>query len=45
MIGMFADSEKLWKKLRKTTDIGEFRAITTQIFHTLPLRKELQADW
>lgn len=33
----FSGSEKLWKRLRKTTDIGQFRAITAEIFHTLPL--------
>ncbi len=33
----FSGSEKLWKRLRKTTDIAEFRAITTEFFHTLPL--------
>lgn len=31
----FADSEKLGKRLRKTTDYGEFREITAQIFSTL----------
>ena len=31
----FADSERLWKKLRKTTDIQEFTAITQEIFTTL----------
>ncbi len=41
----FADSEKLTKKLRKTTDYGEFRSITAQILHTLPLAEELRADW
>ena len=35
----FEGCDKLWKKLRKTTDIGEYRAITAEIFHTLPLRK------
>ena len=45
MIFLFADSEKLWKKLRKTTDIGEYRAITAEIFATLPMHEELQADW
>lgn len=34
----FSGSEKLWKRLRKTTDVGEFRAITAEIFHTLPLK-------
>ena len=45
MILLFEDSEKLWKKLRKTTDIGEYREIAAQIFTTLPMREELQADW
>ena len=35
----FADSEKLWKKLRKTTDVGEFVAITDEIFQTLSWMK------
>lgn len=45
MILLFEGSEKLWKKLRKTTDIAEYRAITAEIFATLPMHKELQADW
>ena len=31
----FADSERLGKRLRKTTDLTEYRAITREIFHTL----------
>ena len=45
MICLFEDSEKLWKKLRKCTDIVEFKSITDQIFDTLTLAPELQADW
>ena len=41
----FADAEKLGKKLRKTTDVSEYRAITSQIFHTCTLREELLPDW
>lgn len=41
----FDGSEKLWKRLRKTTDMGEFLAITDEIFHTLPLSSQLRADW
>ena len=41
----FEGSEKLGKKLRKTTDVEEFRAITAQIFHTLPLKSKLEPDW
>ena len=41
----FEGSEKLTKKLRKTTDYEEFRAITAQILHTLPLASELRPTW
>ena len=41
----FEDSEKLGKKLRKTTDAAEYKAITRQIFRTLTLREEMQPDW
>ncbi len=41
----FENSEKLTKKLRKTTDYQEFRAITAQILHTLPLAEELKPTW
>ncbi len=34
LITHFEDSEKLWKRLRKTTDLEDFRAISTEIFHT-----------
>ena len=45
MICMFDCNEKLLKKLRKTTDIQEFRSIVKEIFETLPMHEELQADW
>lgn len=32
----FADSEKLWKRLRKTTDVQEFQSLSAEFFHTLP---------
>ena len=41
----FVGSEKLWKRLRKTTDIREFTAITHEIFATLPLADALDPDW
>lgn len=41
----FEGSEKLGKRLRKTTDLSEYRAITAQILHTLPLKPELVPDW
>lgn len=38
LIHRFGDSEKLGKRLRKTTDLEEYKAITREIFHTLPLK-------
>ena len=35
----FEGCEKLWKRLRKTTDADEFKAVSAEILHTLPLRK------
>ena len=35
---MFENSDKLWKRLRKTTDLNEFIGITNEIFATLPLK-------
>ena len=38
LLPRFRDSEKLGKRLRKTTDLGEYRAIAAEIFHTLSLK-------
>ena len=38
LLTRFEDSEKLAKRLRKTTDLGEYRAIAAEIFHTLNLK-------
>lgn len=35
----FEGSEKLWKRLRKTTDIEAFLAVSHEILETLPLRE------
>ena len=40
LIHKFENSEKLWKRLRKTTDINEFKSITAEILHTLPMKKQ-----
>lgn len=45
LICRFEGGERLYKRLRKTTDIHEFEAITSEIFHTLPLAPRLQPDW
>ena len=36
----FVGGEKLFKQLRKSTDLAEFRSVTAQIFHTLPRKTE-----
>lgn len=36
LLNRFEGSEKLGKRLRKTTDVAEFKSITAQILHTLP---------
>lgn len=41
----FEGGEKLGKRLRKTTDVHEYKSITTEIFHNLPLRPEILPDW
>ena len=41
----FDDTDRLWKRLRKSTDYGEYMAITGEIFQTLPLSEQLRADW
>ena len=38
LLNRFEDSEKLAKRLRKTTDLGEYRAIVAEIFCTLKLK-------
>ena len=41
----FDGSEKLGKRLRKTTDLDEYKVITKEIFHNLPMRKTVLSDW
>jgi len=41
----FEDSEKLGKRLRKTTDVNDYKAITQEIIHTLPMREDILPDW
>lgn len=42
---LFQPDGKLQKRLRKATDLSEFKAVTTEILHNLPLKKELTPDW
>ena len=41
----FENTEKLGKRLRKTTDIAEFRSVTSEILHTLPMRETIAPNW
>ncbi len=41
----FSGGEKLYKRLRKTTDIAEYTAICRELFHSVPLAERLEADW
>ena len=40
LIHRFEGSERLGKRLRKTTDLEEYKAITREIFGTLPLKEK-----
>lgn len=42
---LFEPDDKLQKQLRKTTDVQQYKAITGQILHNLPMRQKLQPDW
>ena len=42
---LFQPDEKLQKALRKTTDLQEYKTITKQILHNLPMRNQLNPDW
>ncbi len=35
----FENCDKLWKRLRKTTDVHEFKSVSAEILHTLPFKK------
>jgi tRNA-dihydrouridine synthase len=45
MICRFDGGEKLFKQLRKTTDLNEYKALTKQLFHSIPLAETLTPNW
>lgn len=45
LIRRFDGAEKLSRRLRKTTDLGEYRAITKEIFRNCPLSVSVAPDW
>ena len=42
---LFQPDAKLQKRLRKATSLSEYKAVTSEILHNLPLRQELTPDW
>ncbi len=42
---LFRPDAKLQKRLRKATDLSEYKAVTQEILHNLPLQTELTPDW
>ncbi len=45
LICKFEGGEKLAKRLRKTTDLNEYREITREIFSSLPMKAVVTPDW
>ncbi|MBO5868715.1 MAG: tRNA-dihydrouridine synthase, partial [Oscillospiraceae bacterium] len=45
LIGRFDGGDRLFKKLRKTTDVQEFCDISREIFETVPFRDYLEPNW
>ena len=45
MLCRFQAPDKLMKRLRKVTDLGEYRAITSEIFRTLELPSKWDISW
>ena len=41
----FDDTEKLGKRLRKTTDVEEYRVISHEIIRGCPMKEKLEPDW
>ena len=41
----FDGSEKLGKRLRKATDVAEYKTVTQEIIHNLPMRDAIIPDW
>ena len=45
LICRFDGGDKLYKQLRKTTDINEYKSLIHTLFTTVPLAKELHPNW
>ena len=42
---LFEENTKLQKQLRKAVDVAEYKTVTAQILHNLPMHPRLQPDW
>ena len=42
---LFQPDAKLQKRLRTATDLSEYKAVTAEILHNLPMKNELTPDW
>lgn len=42
---LFTPDNKLQKRLRKATDLQEYKSVTQEIFRNVPLQTELTPDW
>ena len=45
LLCLFENTEKLGKRLRKTTDVAEYRSLTHEIIGSCPKRAQLRPDW
>ncbi len=45
LLCLFEENPKLQKRLKKATDLQEYKAVTAEILQHLPMKKELQPDW
>lgn len=41
----FEGGDKLFKQLRKTTDLQDYKRVTAEIFHSLPLQAQAEPVW
>jgi len=42
---LFQPDSKLQKRLRKATDLQEYKSVTGEILHQLPMQSQLHPDW
>ena len=41
----FSGGDKLYKQLRKTTDLQHYQSITKEFFHNIPLKETFEPQW